>query len=516
MATKKLSKIFLEEEYNYYKKKAFYFFIKNQFEECLLCIKFCGRIAWGYPILFNFCDNELEELLCKVKDELNLSHEYNQKQKQKKVIFYNSQIIDSGALTEQYLHYFIENNYQVLVIVPDKKNTEKGQNILHTIRNHENIELFIPDVSKDINKIEVIDSVVRQYGATNSFLHFVPNDVVGFTVFSDLTFLKKYYIVHNDHTFWFGKSCSDFFLEFRNFGCRLAVQRRLIDYKKIYSLPYYPIIQKTEFQGFPFDPRQKIIGFSGANLYKYYLDPELKFFFAIKELLLRNNDFVFCLAGFGDSTIVEKFIKDNELQDRFFYLGQRNDFYSLVGHIDILFESYPFKGGLTVLYAVENQKAITGIANNKTASGSIEDFFGLIDYEQAQNFSDFINEADLLIKDKEFRSENARMFAISKYKKSLFDNSLSAILSGEFESIECPQSNLLLDDNHYLNEYISLPNSYYLFYCLKLAYLKTCLPFFEKVTIIIRLVLIKPSGIINRLVKYIGIISSVIKIKTIQ
>ena len=514
MATKKLSKSFLEKEYKYSKKKAFYCFIKNQFEECLCYIKFCGRIAWEYPILFNFCDNELEDLLCKVKDELNLSHEYNQNQHKKKVIFYNSQLIDSGALTEQYLHYFMENNYQVLFIVPDIKNTEKGQNILHTIRNHENIELFIPDVSKDINKIEVIDSIVRQFGATNSFLHFVPNDVVGFTVFSDLTFLKKYYIVHNDHTFWFGKNCSDFFLEFRNFGCRVSVQRRLIDYKKIYSLPYYPIIQKTEFHGFPFDPKQKIIGFSGANLYKYYLDPELKFFYAIKELLLRNNDFVFCLAGFGDSTIVEKFIKVNELQDRFFFLGRRNDFYSLVGNIDILFESYPLKGGLTVLYAVENQKAITGIANNKTASGCIEDFFGLNNYEQAQNFNDFIKEADLLIKDKEFRSENARMFAISRYKKSLFDNSLSAILSGSFESIECDQSNLLLDDNDYLNEYISLPNTYFLFYYLKLTHLKNCLPFFEKVTIIIRLVLMKPIGIKKRLIRYIGKISPETKVKT--
>jgi hypothetical protein len=485
MKTQKLNKQFLTEEYSDYKKRAFNFYENNRLSNCLKCIKYCGLLAWNYPIIFNFCDDELEELMLTVKLKLKILTSYNSNQSQDKVIFYNSQIINSGALTEQYLNYFIENNYKVLFIVPDKKNTKLGQNILETINKNQNVELYIASSKSDINKIREIDEVVRRYGASNAFLHFTPNDITGYTVFSDLTFLKRYFIVHNDHTFWFGKGCSDKFIEFRRFGYRLSIERRLIDYKKIYHLPFYPIIQKAEFQGFPFDAKDKIIGFSGANLYKYYLDPDLKFFYAIKELIKKNKDFIFCVAGSGDNSIVKKFVVENELQDRFFILGRRNDFYAFVGNVDILFESYPLKGGLIVLYGVENQKAITGIGNNKNASGAIEDFFDLETYKQPQNFDDFIVEADQLIKDKQSRLENAQLFKNSRYKKTIFDDTLSKIFNGNIElSIELYQDKLMLDDEYYLKEYLSLPDADFNLFYSKLFTLKSTIPFIERIKII--------------------------------
>jgi hypothetical protein len=289
--------------------------------------------------------------------------------------------------------------------------------------------------------------------------------------------------VHNDHTFWFGKGCSDYFIEFRKFGYWLSLQRRNIDPRQILYNPYYPIIQKEKFQGFPFNSSGKIIGLSGANLYKYYLDTNLSYFHAIKELIQKNEDFIFCIAGPGDASRIIKFINENHLENRFFYLGKRNDFYELVKHVDILFESYPMKGGLTVLYAVENQKAISGIGNNQMISSPIEDFFELKDYKQPNTFDEFIEEADLLIKDKNKREENALMFKNSKYKKENFDATLKKILDEEYNQINLFPDKIDIDDSENLSEYLCLPNANYIFYYYKLNYLKKYLTLTERIHI---------------------------------
>lgn len=507
MNTRNLDKNFLISEYETFKRKAFGFYKKNQFEHCLECIQFCGQIAWNYPILYNFCDDELEELMAQIKKKLKVSGLNHQNKNEKTIIFYNSQIVNSGGLTEQYLNYFIEKKYKILFIVPDNKNTKLGSDIIQTIRSNQNIELFIPRSRKAIKKIKEINEVVRNSEASYAFLHFIPNDVVGYTVFSDLTDRKRYYIVHNDHTFWFGKGCSDYFLEFRKFGYLLSTKRRLIDSNKIYLLPYYPIIQKTEFQGFPFNPKGKIIGFSGANLYKYYLDPELKFFKAIKTLIDNNPNFIFCLAGAGDQTIIRNFIIQNRLQEKFFLLGKRNDFYALIGNIDILFDSYPLKGGLTVLYAVENKKAITGIANDDNASGSFEDFFELKDYRQPQNISDFLAEADKLIKDKQFRTENAAMFRSSKYKRHIFNRTLLKIIERKEKQIGYSHhEKLKLNDDYYLSEYLNLPNAEFIFSQTKLFALKSIIPFRERLSILKRIISQNPQNAEKRIFRKIFLV----------
>lgn len=491
-----LNKELIEKEYYKYKLKALEAFDNHQYAKSLSFIKFCGLIAWNYPILYNYCDDKLEELMGMIKKEINSSNETKHSENKKRVIFYNSQIIDSGALTEQYLHFFIQNEYQVLFIVPDVKNTLSGKNILQTIHNNSNIQLHIVKAKGDINKIKEVDKIVKEYEAQLAFLHFVPNDIVGYTAFSDHTFLKRYYIVHNDHTFWFGKGCSDFFIEFRKLGYCLSIQRRGIDFKHIYINPFYPIIQKKEFQGFPFNPKGKIIGLSGGNMYKYYLDPHLKYFNVIKELIQKNDDFIFCLAGPGDASIVKNFIHKNKLEDRFFFLGKRNDFYELVKHVDIFFESYPMKGGLTVLYAVENQKAISGIGGNQMISLPIEDFFELNNYRQPNNFSDFTKESDQLIKDKKYRINNAKMFDKSKYKKSLFDAGLKKILEGDCGQIKPYLDEIEFDNEEYLNEYLSLPNAHYMFYYYKFINIKNNLPLQEIIFLYLNLKRIQISKLI--------------------
>jgi len=503
MSKESFNKELLNKEYAVYKEKAFHCYNKNKLHRSLKYIEYCGLIAWFYPILDQFSDDELESLLKKIKSKL-YPLTLPEKIYKNRIVFYNSQIIDSGALTEQYLSYLIKNQYEILLIIPNKNNTKLGNNILAQIKSNPSITLFIPNTDDLCEKIIIIEKEILKFGPSRAFLHFTPADIVGFASFCNLTTIKKYYIVHNDHTFWFGKACSDYFIEFRKFGYLLSIQRRGIPVSNIYLLPYYPIKQSIPFQGFPFDTNGKIIGFSGANLYKYYLDPELKFFYAIKDLLIRNPEFVFCLAGSGNFEPIERFIIENKLQDRFFLLGKRYDFYELIRNIDILFESYPQKGGLTVLYGTENHKAITGIGNDLNASGCIEDFFDLREYKQPQKIDDFIVEAESLIKSEKNRIINAKKFEFNRFNKVDFEAGLNKIFNGILPTDQpIYDERLKLDDEYYLEEYLKLPDDEFLFYNRKLFHFKALINLSERLVLFINIVKLKPQVLKQRLARYI-------------
>jgi hypothetical protein len=497
-----INKDFLINEYAFYKKKSFEYYKKGLLIKSLKCIEYCGTLAWDLPIVEQFCDVELEALIGDIKNANHSTPDLTDT-KVNRIVFYNSQIVDSGALHEQYLNYFIQKKYEVLFIVPDLKNTRLGEGILKTIDKNPLITLFVAGSKNPLKKIQAIENEIIRYCPQKAFIHLTPYDIVGFACFYSLNSIKRYYIVHNDHTFWFGKTCSDYFIEFRKFGYLLSIERRGIDCSKIYHLPFYPIKQNIPFKGFPVDIHGKVIGLSGANLYKYFLDPELKYFLAIKELILRNDNFIFFLTGWGDNEIVEKFIIENTLSDRFIFLGKRNDFYELMGNIDILFESYPLKGGLTVVYAVENHKAITGIGDNRNASGCLEDFFDLTTYSQPQNFEDFITEADHLIKSETARKSNAAKFKNSKYNKSDFESGLSLILEG-VKPCEDPiyKESLKLDNEYYCNEFLKVPTMEFEFYYRKLFVLKTIIPLKQRISLFVHLFKLKPSTMKKRILRH--------------
>lgn len=487
-----LNKEILLEEYTLFKDKAKFAFQKDRINKSLILASYCAYIAWSYPILYNFVDEDLEQLLEKLSEriiERDKSLKYSGYCSKKRVVLYCGQLIDDGALTEQYLHYFIEQGYRILVVVPTVKNITQGKKTISLMENSSGVEFYIPPGEKLSDKIIKIYSKVLQFCPEYIFLHFMPHDVVGYCVFSKINHVKRFYIVHNDHTFWLGKGCSDFFLEFRKFGYLLANQRRKIPVDKLLLLPYYPINNETKFQGFPFDRTGKVVGLSGANLYKYFMDPQLKYFHAIKELLKRNQNFVFCLCGYGDGIDkIHAIFNEKDISARFFFLGRREDFYGLVGNSDILFESFPLKGGLTQLFAIEQDIAVVGIANPRSASGSIQDNFDLSGYTEPVNFCEFLEEADSLIKFKERRQWKINLLKNQKFNKIDFNRKLTAILNQAVleDPIFCSET-LSLDDDYYLEEYLQLPNAGPLFLKSKLFLLKSSLKFIERIQCYIQL-----------------------------
>lgn len=459
MFNNKLNKKILITEYNVFKEKAIENFNKQNNELALRQIEYICNIAASFPIKYEYCDNEIEKILIKIGIECYNKVKINKQESknilEERIVFYNGQIVDSGALTEQYLNVFENRNSKILLIVPDASNTLLGKNIINKIRKNSNIKLFIPHGKSRLSKIEQIIIAISDFEPTNAFLHLLPNDAVGIASFSPFTNFTKYFIVHNDHTFWLGKHCADYFIEFRNFGVSLSFERRQISKEKILKIPYYPIINGNKFQGFPFDRNGKVVGISGANLEKYYADNNLNYFKIIKELLDENPNFVFCLCGWGNSKPITDFIKINGLHGRFFYMGKRSDFYELIGNCDILFESFPVKGGLTVLMATEQKIPAIGISTYNNPSGALEDLLEIENYKQPKNFEEFKIETNKLIKDKKFRQELGIMLFNNHFNKKEFEESVNGLLNNCKITRKLNVLPLYLNDDAYLKEYLN-------------------------------------------------------------
>jgi hypothetical protein len=455
----------LLKEYKKYLYEAERSLYRNNIQKALKQIEYSTLIASYYPILYNFIDENAERILSTIAQKILKTDQINVNSSCKnRIVFYNGQILDSGALTEQYLTFFEENGFEVLFIVKSKENTLQGCKIIKRVQENNNFTIFIPETNNNVEAICQIVNKIKEFSPTSAFLHFLPNDIVGFCSFVLFDDMKRYYIIHNDHTFWLGKKCSDIFIEFRNFGYKLSIERRKLSQEATFIIPFYPINTFKIFKGLPFNRDNKIVGFSAANLYKYFIDPELNYFKVIKKLLNENEDFIFCLAGYGDVKYTYRlklFIKDHNLEDRFYFLGKRDDFYALVGNIDILFESYPLRGGLTLLYATEQYKAVTGIGSPYDTSCLTEDFLGLNHYKQPRTLQQFYIEATKLIRDEEYRSKIAVALAQNDFNKISFTRSLNALLSGTLKHPQIKSMRLKLNDELVFQEYERLDSYKY-------------------------------------------------------
>ncbi len=484
------TKDFISGEYEAYKNRAQRYISSGDYNTAIKCIFFSARIAYHAPIRHDFVDDGLEQLLVAISGNfLPLPPAFKANTEQtNKVIFYNTYIADSGQLTEQFLNYFIENKIEVLFILPNKEAALFGQRILKVLRETPTVELYIPDGGDYVEHIKQIHSKILDSGITKAFLQFKPDDVIGFSVFAHLKNVRRYFIDLANQHFWIGKACSDMFIEIFKIGYLQALERRQIERNRIFYLPIYPVIDKVEFKGFPFDRKGKIVGVSGGLLYKYLSDPELKYFKVIKDLLNENPNFVFCLAGDGmPTTRIENFIRENKLENKFYIVGKREDFYEFVKKSDILFESYPVKGGLVPLYAVAAKVPLIGLSN---VFAGIEDLLDIENYKQPATFEEFYTEAKMLISSAEERSKNVAIFQQCKKTKYYFDKVMSEIVAGSKlpDKEMFMNDHLVYDDSQALKEHLSLPDIEFNYYLEKIVFTRDVLSLAEQAKTAIKLV----------------------------
>ena len=307
----------LSKQYNSFKKLAYKYFEEGNFEKSKKYIEVCARI--GYKYNFSYCDDELEHLISCISQALY--KEAKVTPKNGKIVFYDSFCIDNRGLTQQYIRAIFSWGFDMLFITSAKK---IGNDILSELKAGNSTILQIDSSPLNQNK-EYYQEIILRFQPEAILQHFSPWDIEGFILWHRITGADRYLINLTDHAFWLGKCCTDHILEFRRYGIYLSLHQRRIDAKKLLFQPYYPIESKKAFQGFNI-PQNKTLLFSGSSYYKIYGKDKI-FLKLVRQVLEANDNAVFLLAGNGNDRPIKKFIKEHNLGERFFLLGNRNELF---------------------------------------------------------------------------------------------------------------------------------------------------------------------------------------------
>ena len=446
---------YLNNEFSKYKRRAKKLMDEGYYLNALKMLQYAASIAYDFPILASYVDDEMEEYIGMAGYEIIQSMPVIFDSNPKNIILYSTTAVDYGALTEQYLYGLKSLGFNVLLIVSSDNGTKSAARIKKYCE-HNDVEVFFPDSVKFELWTKGVRDKIQLFKPSKIFIHSNPIDIRACIAFLEID-VDTYFINHSDHSFWLGKNFFKYFIEHRNFGIALTNERRQISKDRIFKVPFYHIVNEDEtFKGLDINIEDKLVLISGGALYKYYLEPELPLFNHIKDLLLKYENIVFLLCGAGDEKPVKKFIKQNSLQDQFFYLGKRGDFSLLISKADILVESYPYRGGLVTLYAINENIPVLGVSDNETPAGSLNDWYGMKGYEQPKNFKEFINEAELLIESENYRNKVAKaqkadMWCEREFLRGL-DDTLNLIRNNSVDE----EFSLTLNDDRTLSFYLSI------------------------------------------------------------
>lgn len=446
----------LSKEYNIFKSEAFRSSEAGDFQNSLLYIDLCARIAYAFN--FIYIDDELEDLLAHISSQLLAPPEFKP---EKRFVFYDFFGFDNQGLTQQYLRAMMSWGVEFLYILEIGDSLSASKDILTELSLYSKAETVILK-GNPLDKITQAYNAIAQYKPEKAFLHFAPWDVIGVCVWSQFKNVQRFFINLTDHAFWLGKSCSDYIIEFRTFGHNLSVKARGVSANVLLLQPYYPIQSESRFLGFDVDVSNKVVGFSGSAFHKIY-GRGGKFLELIKKALVDNENFIFLMAGEGYNKPILDFIKTNRFEDRFILLGHRKDIDQVIKNIDIFINTYPISGGLMTQLAVLNNKALISYSSPDLSVNFVEDFLN-VDREKVysiKNEKAFSDEINKLISDKKFREENADRYRDSIPTVEEFNLCLKNIIFNPEKHNHYDVHDIPIDMEADHSVYIEIENSYY-------------------------------------------------------
>lgn len=385
-----------------------------QIQDCLRSINLIKCAAeYQYNVNLRLTDKRLDKLIVNLSDRVT-EYSKNFQVIKNNVVLYDSFAWDNRGLTQQYLDALCScDQYSVMLL----HNTCFGEGSKYTLefcRQHNVIVKELGNGSYEDREGRLLE-IIQNYKPEKVLFHLYPSDVLPLATFHAFKQITSYQINLTDHAFWLGASLIDYSLEFRNWGAAVSINNRFIDKHRLLLSPYYPWQENIPFLGFPIDVKDKIILFSGGSFYKTE-GGKGQFYEIVRRILTNNKHVIFLLAGDGNRTTPEKFIKENHFEDRVFLLGNRVDIDQVFKHIDIYLNTYPLVGGLMSQYAAINGKPILTYRNKAVESllrikKSCQIVFDDID--------ELCNEADRLANDPDYRRERGelmRSFVQDKYE----------------------------------------------------------------------------------------------------
>lgn len=399
-------------------------FHKGDDESAMRFIDAYSSIAGQFNL--NYSDDDVEGLL-RIIAEKEIQRSKGFSSDSSKWILYDD-FCTTYVLGLQWLHALAKSGRQILYITTRDTNAEsRHKNILDRVSEYENVEIrIIPQGERFERAQSLYDSIV-QSGAAKIILHKYPTSSPIDLVLPVLPAqLEKYLINLSDQTFWLGARFIDYCLEFRQFGASVSLQRRGLQKGQLLMVPFYPADDGNEFGGFPIEcSKEKVIVFSGGDYYKT-LDDDRTYWALVREVLNKYPQVVFLFATKnipeGDSEI-KSFISDNHFDNRFIYIQFRPDIFQVFSHCDIFMGTCPTSGSLMSQLAAINGKPILqyyapGTPDDETEQAICINEQFPISYLDKEGF---MQEADRLINDPDYRSRKGNRLKTAMMQPSQFD-----------------------------------------------------------------------------------------------
>lgn len=400
-------RLYLRQGYRGIKFLAIKEYRKGNYVEALSKINVCATLATQFNWIY--ADDDLENLLAKIsKSTINRVNNYSANPN--RWVLYDDFCLPY-VLVIQWLKALAESGKEILYIVTrDIENQKRKEDILYVADKYVNIKVVIIPQGDTIARAQNIYNSIVEFQPSKLILHKLVISPIQLALCSLPKQITRYIINLSDQTFWLGSKAIDYVLEFRQFGASVSQQRRGILPSQQLMVPFYPANDENEFQGLPNGCLNgKLIIFSGGDYYKT-IDKNHTYWDLVKSILEAHQDVNFLYIvkcnPEGDAEI-RNFISKYHFEDRFFFSQFRQDIYQIFAHCDIYMGTCPTSGSLMSQLAAVNGKPILqyytpGTPDDETEQALCFNESFKISYNSKE---EFLNEADRLISDRNYRKE---------------------------------------------------------------------------------------------------------------
>lgn len=392
-------------------------------------IRQCEMLAEQYNWIY--ADDELEQMMREIGEHLIPQTVSDYEANPNRVVLFDDFCL-TYILALQYLKALLKAGKEVLYVSTRPIEKEPIENFYAYIQKLKGLQILRieePDICKRIQRVHdtIVDFrpahlLLQTYGISPVIpvLYRLPKQI------------KSYMINQADQRFWLGVRAISHCIEFRPFGVAVSLERRGLKLEQLLMLPFYPIRDKNPFEGFPKGADGHITIFSGGDVYKTK-DTKRAYWRLIKRLLDTYPDVRFLFATkvnpLGDA-FLNHFITDNHFENRFIPIGFRKDIFECLKHCDIYMGTSPTSGSLMSQLAAINATPVLqfyypGTPDDETEQAlCINDTFPI----SFQDEEAFMQEADRLIKDANYRKAQGERIQKSMIQPEQFDMALMLII----------------------------------------------------------------------------------------
>lgn len=427
----------IQNSYQAIKKLAFEEYDKGNLQQALIWVDqaatFVQQFNWIYT------DAELEDLLSKIsKQKLKVASSYSPNPK--RVVLFDDWCT-SYVLALQYVEA-LSIHYEELMYITGRDISAMGySNILDKVAQYSNVKIkVIPQNNDRFERTQTILDTIVDFCPSKLFLHIGNNSPITLALYSMPQAIDRYIINLSDQTFWLGAKGIDYTLDFRSFGATVSLEKRGLKKEQILYLPFYPVRDGNVFQGFPELAKDKVIIFSGGDFYKT-LDPEQSYWGLVRDLLKENTEAIFLYATKNvmgkTKEFIDEFIKSNNFEERFIYIGFRPDIDAVFQHCDIFMGTCPVCGSLTSQLAAINSKPILQYYLPNTYDDETEQAI-CHNLDLKISFNDkraFLDEGKRLIKDANYRMQKGVLMNKAMFTPEQFNKRLMEVVSNNYSLV---------------------------------------------------------------------------------